>query len=74
MISTQPSPRFYALRRSTVDWQRWRTGRGLNFAQAAQEHGLTLREWAMLECNVTPENLVQGRYPSCRNRGLTRPS
>lgn len=45
-------------------WERERKKNGWDYAQAASAHGITVREWAMLECDVTPAQLAQGRYPA----------
>lgn len=44
-------------------WERERKKNGWNYAEAASAYGLTVREWAMLECDATPAQLAQGRYP-----------
>jgi hypothetical protein len=62
-MTRAPSLRFTTLQRSGKDWQRWRLQQGYNYAQAAQEHQISVREWGMLECRVSPEDLRDGLYP-----------
>ena len=66
MLKRIPSVTFETLRQqaqSRMHWERVRKNHGWNYAQAAAAHGISVREWAMLECGVTPEDLRAGLYP-----------
>lgn len=54
--------------------QRWRQSQHLNFAQAAAQKGVSLRQYAMLECGVTAEELAAGDYTSTTERRASRRS
>lgn len=70
MIPRLPSPRYLETRDVCRPdyWERLRKDCGLNFAEMAQQQGVTLREYAMLECGVTPEELADGYYPRTGGR------
>lgn len=70
MIDRVPSPQFEILRRQQDPkrWERERRNMGWNYAEAARAHGISVREWAMLECGVTPEQLREHEYPEKTGR------
>lgn len=72
-----PSQKFLEMRAQhrRHHWERERRNNGWNYAQAAKAHGITLREWGMLECGVSPEDLRAGLYPRASGgRPINRPS
>lgn len=70
MITITPIQQFEFLRyqKDPKEFERDRRREGWNFAQAAKAHGVSVREWAMLECGTTPEELACGQYPKKTGR------
>lgn len=59
------------LYRTPHEWQRDRQRNGWNYAEAAKFYGISIREWAMLECGTTPHELAAGLYPRAGGRTAT---
>lgn len=74
MITSTPSQKFHAMRVAAPphEWQRQRMNNGWSYADAARSNGITIREWAMLECGTTPEDLRTGRYPRAGGRTASK--
>lgn len=56
------------------DTERWRLNAGMNYAQAAAALEITIRQYGMIECGVTADELASGAYPSTVKRRSPNPS